>query len=94
MLAGAQNSSSLLYFPQQHHPGNSMYLGEGALGGMIPTSIIVVLVAILRILQMYRQKQQQQQQEQQEQQQQASSKTKKEKLSEHADVALKAKVSN
>ena len=38
-------------------------LGEAALGGMIPTSFIIVLLAILRILQIYKQKQQQKKQE-------------------------------
>lgn len=82
-LTGAQNSSSLLYY-QQQQPSDSLYLGEGALGGMIPTSIIVVLAAILRILQMYRQKQR----IPQEQQQQQPEKTLKTQANEHADCEL------
>ena len=59
VAAAAQNSSSVLYHAQ---PSNeSILLGEGAIGGMIPTSIIIVLVAFLRILQMFRRQQQQQQ---------------------------------
>ena len=58
-VAAAAQNSSVLYHAQ---PSNeSILLGEGAIGGMIPTSIIIVLVAFLRKLQMFRRQQQQQQ---------------------------------
>ena len=51
-------------YPNVENPNFSKtLLGEAALGGMIPTSFIIVLLAILRILQIYKQKQQQKKQE-------------------------------
>ena len=51
-------------YPNVEYPNFSKtLLGEAALGGMIPTSFIIVLLAILRILQIYKQKQQQKKQE-------------------------------
>ena len=32
---------------------NGVRLGEGALGGMIPTSIMILLVAIIRMIKIY-----------------------------------------
>ena len=32
-------------------------LGEGAIGGLIPTSLMILLVAILRIFKLYQQRQ-------------------------------------
>lgn len=34
-------------------PQPSLNLGEAALGGMIPTSVMVLLIALVRILQIY-----------------------------------------
>ena len=39
------------------HPELRRIVGEAALGGMIPTSVIIILAALLRILQIYKQRQ-------------------------------------
>ena len=49
----SQNTSEVLYL---NPPNEQFILGEAAVGGMISTSIIVILAAILRILQFYRQR--------------------------------------
>ena len=37
----------------QAPPPQRLHLGEAAIGGMIPTSVLIVVVAILRIIQNY-----------------------------------------
>ena len=44
-------------FTLPDEPG--MRLGEGAIGGMIPTSIAILLLAILRIVKLYSQRRRQ-----------------------------------
>ena len=55
-VVAAQNASSVI---DAGLPNSTrMMLGEGAIGGLIPTSVVIVLIAILRILQMYKAAQQ------------------------------------
>lgn len=43
---------------EKGHLPNHMRLSEVALGGMIPTTLIIVLVTILRIMQLYKKRKQ------------------------------------
>jgi len=44
-------------FTLRDDPG--LRLGEGAIGGMIPTSIVILLLAIIRIMKIYSQRRRQ-----------------------------------
>ena len=49
-----------LFASAQNLTHEGINIGEAALGGMIPTSLIILLAALIRVLQLYKQRKQQQ----------------------------------
>ena len=58
-FVSAQNMSETPVLPNEENinPNDRMYT-EGAIGGMIPTALIILLAAIIRIIQLYKQRKQ------------------------------------
>ena len=57
VFVSAQNMSEIPILPDETNLKDISFT-EGAIGGMIPTALIILLAAIVRIIQLYKQRKQ------------------------------------